>query len=802
MREKKSLNYNWYFTPSFNVDYLQDEYEYQSLEMIDIPHTMKLIPLNYFNEEDYQFTGFYVKEIEISEDDFNFHLYLKFNGSMNKTTVYVNNLEVYVNEGGYIPFSFLINDFVKIGLNIVKVKVEGQEINDIPPFGNLVDYLAFSGIYREVYLEKLPKIHFDLVHLFSDDVNVINQNKMLLNLKLKINDMINSYKIKIKIFDAEKFDFEHTFKEELICKGILSVEIDNIQRWDIDNPKLYNIQVSLINGNQIIDSVIERFGFRSLMFTENGFLLNNKKIKLMGLNRHQSYPYIGYAAPKSLQELDAQILKNLGCNVVRTSHYMQSNHFLNKCDELGLLVFEEIPGWNYIGNEHFKELSLINLETMINHHFNHPSIALWGVRINESKDDDDFYQKTNELAKRLDPSRQTGGVRNFKKSHLLEDVYTYNDFSHIGDNDGLENPKKVSGQICPYLVTEYNGHVFPTKKFDSEERRIEHSLRHLNVIEYSHYYDTTSGAIGWCMSDYNTHFQFGSNDRICHHGVLDIHRIEKYAAYAYKSQKPAKEEPVLFVASNMIPGDYNLLQLPDIIVYTNLDYVKLYRDDIYIDTFYRDLEDYEYLPNPPIIIKDLIGQSLINQENFSPKLAKKITRLLLSYQKNGFNMPLKDKLTFFNLKARKVLTINEAIELFMKYLSTQEKEPTIWRFEGYIDDKIVKTVYKGQMENTKILIEPQKETLIHGSTYDMIRIIVKAVDQFGNILDYNNESFSIETSESLSLIGPKNQSLVAGSTGIYIRTKHPDKEAFVKLSFNNYISQTIKLKIEKGILEN
>ena len=80
MREKKSLNYNWYFTPSFNVDYLQDEYEYQSLEMIDIPHTMKLIPLNYFNEEDYQFTGFYVKEIEISEDDFNFHLYLKFNG--------------------------------------------------------------------------------------------------------------------------------------------------------------------------------------------------------------------------------------------------------------------------------------------------------------------------------------------------------------------------------------------------------------------------------------------------------------------------------------------------------------------------------------------------------------------------------------------------------------------------------------------------------------------------------------------------------------------------------------------------
>jgi len=802
MREKISLNYNWYFTPTFKNDYLNDNYQYQSLEKVDIPHTMKMMPLNYFNEQDYQFTGFYVKEIEIIKEDLNFELILKFHGSMNKTTVYINNKETYINEGGYIPFSFTINDYIKEGLNIIKVKVEGEEIKDIPPFGNLVDYLAFSGIYREVYLEKLPKVHFDIVHIYAGDINVINQSKMLLNLKLKINNKDNNYKVKLNIYDDENYNFEHVFEEEFIEKSVLSIEIDDITRWDITNPKLYYIQISLIDDNQTIDSVTQKFGFRSVLFSENGFLLNNKKIKLMGLNRHQSYPYMGYAASKSLQELDAEILKDLGCNIVRTSHYMQSDHFLNKCDELGLLVFEEIPGWNYIGNEHFKELSLINLKTMINHHFNHPSIVLWGVRINESKDDDEFYQKTNEIAKSLDPSRQTGGVRNFKKSHLLEDVYTYNDFSHIGDNDGLENPRKVSGIISPYLVTEYNGHVFPTKKFDSEERRIEHSLRHLNVIEYSYYYDTTSGAIGWCMSDYNTHFQFGSNDRICHHGVLDIHRIEKYAAYAYKSQKSPEEEPVLFVASNMIPGDYDLLKLPEIIVYTNCDYIKLYRDDTYIDTFYRDLEDYEYLPNPPIIIKDLIGQSLIEHENYKPKDAKRITRLLLSYQKNGFKMPFKDKLTFFNLMTRKVLTINDAMDLFMKYLSNQEKTPTNWRFEGYFNDELVKTVYKGQMEKSKIIIEPQKEILIHGDTYDMIRILIKAVDQFENILDYNNESFTIETSDSLSVIGPKNQALSAGSTGVYIRSNYPDEQAFVKLIFNNYDSQTLKLKIEKGILDN
>ena len=801
MRKKVGLNYNWYFTPNFNEDYLNNNYEYQTWEKVDIPHTMKLLPLNYFNELDYQFTGFYTKELNLTKEDFNYQLILKFHGVMNRSTVYINNQEVFVNEGGYIPFSIEINDYVLEGLNIIKVKVEGQEIQDIPPFGNLVDYLGFSGIYREVFLEKLPKTHFDIVHIFADDVNVINQKKMLLNLKLKINDQDNPYQIKLNLFDDTNYAFEHTFEEEFIEKGILSIELDDVIRWDVTNPKLYNIQISLLKDNQTLDTVTERFGFRSLMFTENGFLLNNKKVKLMGLNRHQSYPYMGYAAPKSLQELDAEILKDLGCNIVRTSHYMQSDHFLNRCDELGILVFEEIPGWNYIGNDHFQKLSLINLETMINHHFNHPSIVLWGVRINESRDFYEFYELTNELAKRLDPSRQTGGVRNFKKSHLLEDVYTYNDFSHVGDNDGLENPRKVSGQICPYLVTEYNGHVFPTKKFDSEERRIEHSLRHLNVIEYSHYYDTTSGAIGWCMSDYNTHFQFGSNDRICYHGVLDIHRLEKYAAYAYKSQKDPLEEPVLFVASNLIPGDYDLLKLPEVVVYTNCDYIKVYRDDKYIDTFYGDIENYEYLPHPPVVVNDVIGKTLENSENYKPKDAKRIKKVLLSFKKNGYNLPLKDKLTAFNLLSRKVINMNDAMELFMKYLGNQEKTPTNWRFEGYIDEELVKTVYKGQMMESSILVEPQKQKLLHDLTYDMIRIAIKAVDQYNNILDYSNESFTIETSSSLTLIGPKNQALIAGSTGIYVRSNYPDKEAYVKLIFNNYEPKTINLTIEKGILD-
>ena len=187
----------------------------------------------------------------------------------------------------------------------------------------------------------------------------------------------------------------------------------------------------------MLDTVEQRFGFRTAEFRADGFYLNGKKTFLRGLNRHQCYPYIGYAAPAHLQREDARILKEeLACNAVRTSHYPQSQHFIDACDRLGLLVFTEIPGWQHIGDEAWKDQAVENVREMVLQYRNHPSIVLWGVRINESQDDDEFYRRTNALAHELDPSRPTSGVRYLEKSSLLEDVYAYNDFSHTGGNPG------------------------------------------------------------------------------------------------------------------------------------------------------------------------------------------------------------------------------------------------------------------------------------------------------------------------------------------------------------------------------
>ena len=139
---------------------------------------------------------------------------------------------------------------------------------------------------------------------------------------------------------------------------------------------------------------------------------------------------------------------------MRTSHYPQSRHFIDRCDELGLLVFTEIPGWQHIGGDAWKWQAVRNTEEMVRQYRNHPSVILWGVRINESADDDTLYAETNRTAHELDPSRPTSGVRCIKKSHLLEDVYAYNDFVHCGTNRGCDTKKSVTPDISkPYLIS-------------------------------------------------------------------------------------------------------------------------------------------------------------------------------------------------------------------------------------------------------------------------------------------------------------------------------------------------------------
>jgi len=181
---------------------------------------------------------------------------------------------------------------------------------------------------------------------------------------------------------------------------------------------------------------------------------------------------------------------------------------------------------------------------MIQRDWNHASIVIWWVRINESPDSHDFYTRTNALAHVLDTTRPTGGVRYISESELLEDVYTMNDFILGNEENGGNRPRtplrpqlEVTGldRVVPYMITEFGGHMYPTKNRDQEQRHGEHVTRHLEVLNAMYGDPQIAGAIGWCAFDYNTHKDFGSGDRICHHGVMDMFREPKFAAYLCKS---------------------------------------------------------------------------------------------------------------------------------------------------------------------------------------------------------------------------------------------------------------------------
>lgn len=196
-------------------------------------------------------------------------------------------------------------------------------------------------------------------------------------------------------------------------------------------------------------------------------------------------------------------------------------------------------------------------------------------------------------------------MRYIENSELLEDVLTFNDFIHNGANEGVRRRSQVTeDKEKALLVTEYNGHMYPTKMTDDEPYRTNHLKRHAKVLDAVAASREHAGSFGWCMADYNTHRDFGSRDQICYHGVLDIFRNKKPAAYLYSSQK--EDEPVLVLNSTLDIGDHPAGMLRDIVIMTNLDKVKLYQGD----KFFGELEpseEYRSLTHPPILIESLEG---------------------------------------------------------------------------------------------------------------------------------------------------------------------------------------------------
>jgi beta-galactosidase len=594
MRTLHDFNHGWLFA----ARPLPLDADDSLFDPVTIPHTNILLPHHNFDNAEYQFISTYRKRFHLPEDRAGRFVYLDFDGAMTAATVWINGHRLGEHAGGYVPFSFDLTPFLHENAeNTVQIELDSTERPDIPPNGYVVDYLTFGGIYRDVRLRMVEPAHIDGV--FAKTKNVLSQPALDVDLRLRnLRGELRKCRLRVSL-DGDEHGFQYETPIFLPAGGDYNATVEmpplrDIQLWTPDQPKLYTLNVYLYGGHTLLDHTWTRIGFRDAIFKDDGFYLNGERFPLRGLNRHQTYPYLGGAAPARLQRKDADILKyELGVNLVRTSHYPQSPHFLDRCDEIGLLVFEEIPGWQFIGDSDWKALVLRDVEAMITRDRNHPSIILWGVRINESDDDDALYAATNDLAHRLDPTRQTGGVRNFNTSRKLEDVFTYNDFSNT----------IIDPVVTPYLVTEFNGHMFPTKNWDNELKQVEHALRHARIQDRALAVPGVSGAIGWCAFDYNTHRELGSGDRICYHGVSDIFRLPKFAADFYASQ--GLKTPFVRAATFWTQGDRDEGGNDPLWVFSNCDEIDVYIGDELEGRYQPDRETFPNLPHPPFHVPDL-----------------------------------------------------------------------------------------------------------------------------------------------------------------------------------------------------
>lgn len=744
-----SLCSGWQFAESWSEEFLSGAGE---AEDVRLPHTVRELPLHYAGPEDYEMLCGYRRVLHIPAEYEGKRLFLQFDGAAHIASVFVNGRETVTHRCGYTAFRVEITGLVRYGAdNLVAVRLDCTENPAIPPFGFVIDYLTYGGLYREVWLDVREQAYIE-------DIFVTTPAAGRVRAVLTVSG--GQQHVRLRVLDGEVCLAE--------CGGDGSefdVSVPNAAQWSPEHPKLYTLEAMLDNG----DTQRVSFGFRTAEFRADGLYLNGERVFMRGLNRHQSYPYIGYAAPESLQREDARILKHeLGCNAVRTSHYPQSRYFIDECDREGLLVFTELPGWQHIGGEEWKAQAVENVREMIMQYRNHPSIVLWGVRINESVDDDDLYRRTNAIAHELDPSRATSGVRYLEKSSLLEDVYSYNDFSHCGDNAGVKPKRKVTPDMNRALiVSEHNGHMFPTKSFDPWEKRQAQALRHARVLNDAAADGEHAGCFGWCMFDYPTHKDFGSGDRVCYHGVMDAFRNPKTAAALYASQ--SGETPVLEVGSPMDIGDYAAGNTGRVYVFTNADEVALYKNDRYVTSFRPS--GWNGLTHGPVLADDTIGCLLNTQEGFTGAKEKLLHDCLVSAGKHGLaNMPLGDKLKMLRCMAMYKLTFADGVKLYGKYVGNWGGEATRWRFDGIRDGRTVASCTRAPGKHLHIEARVSSTALTERASYDMAAVRIRLLDEYGNTASYAQLPVELETGGVIGIAGPHTVTAEGGMCGTYVRS--------------------------------
>lgn len=600
-RTTENFGSDWQFSRQATGDTTFTEWE-----TINLPHTMRIEPL--VVNDQFQGTGHYVKKFSVS-DTTNRKFFFYFEGAMQVATIFINNEKVLTHSGGYLPFTVDATPLLRPDTaNQIDVWLENTDNAQVPPGKALadLDFNYFGGIYRNVYLITTGKIFITdavaadeaagggvLVHF--DKVNA-EQAQGVLRVQTK-NESGSAKKVRLlaTLISSSGQIFRFRSDEALVQPGSTTtvrqeLVVDDPQLWSPQQPQLYRLLVELMAGERLLDSTSLNIGIRKIELNDSGFFVNGEKQFLRGTNRHQEYPFVGYALSDEAQWRDAVKIKSAGFDFVRLSHYPHAEAFMDACDVLGLLVMDCIPGWQFFGDSVFIQNSYQDCRDLIRRDRNHACVAFWELSLNESQMTDKYMQTVNEIldeelpfgdsysAGWMDypaydlfiPARQHGQpplywnfYKNGKRNVL---VVEYGDWEYYAQNAGFN--QKVFGDLKADERTSRQ------LRGSGEQRLLQQALNFSEAAASNRRGIGTIGHANWLMFDYNR----GYATDLEASGIADIFRTPKFSCYFYQSQRPPQEQypapvvsgPMVFIASynNHLSSQY-------ITVYSNCEEVEL-----------------------------------------------------------------------------------------------------------------------------------------------------------------------------------------------------------------------------------
>lgn len=355
---------------------------------------------------DYRGEGIYRKTFQAQGN-----VRIECKGVSHTATVYLDGHEIGHHYNAYTPFSVVVSD-LEPGRHMLEIKADNRFHKDsalhVPN-----DYMSYGGISRGVVVEELSDLYLEYVHVktYRENRQWHVQVKAAVNvLKIGQNedeDITIQGKIKDTAFEWKLADTAKKHYE--FCTDL---KINGIEEWSPETPVLYQVELQMLREDEVIDDLIERFGFREICVQGKYVLLNGKKLRIKGVCRHEDHPDYGCALPYQTIYNDLVLIRQMGANSIRTAHYPNDEIFLDLCDELGILVWEEnhARGLEEDRMKHplFEEQAEQVIREMIFYHYNHPCIFIWGI-LNECASETLFgrscYEKQFRLIREMDDSR-------------------------------------------------------------------------------------------------------------------------------------------------------------------------------------------------------------------------------------------------------------------------------------------------------------------------------------------------------------------------------------------------------------